>query len=669
MVKGLRTAPRGWMACAAFLFASVAAWAQTPAQIPVAAFFDKPAIDSVSISPTGRHLALTALNKEGFHQLVVIDTATMKPTVAASYLQASVVNVNWVNDKRLVYSVREEGDSEISDWIVGTGLFAVDRDGGDPRQLVNVMWQRLAEHTVVNHHVLDPRTHFDSTTRNKDSDSIFVTIPKFAPTGAFESRSLLKLDTRTGETTTFQRPGDTWDWDIDAHDVPRVVETKEPEGKFAIRYLEADGQTWSKLIEFDWIGQGEGSFEPVGFGNDGTLYVSHREGGGTSALYTFDVKEKKLSAQPVFSTRGFDLKAGLITTRDGLIGIRYTADADSTYWIDPKMKELQAKLDKLLPSTVNRINVPVRAEVPFVSVVAYSDVEPGQYFLYDTKEDKLVRIGRRQPAIDARLMSPRDLVRFKARDGMEIPAWVTVPKKDGKEGPRPTVILVHGGPWVRGGFWRWDRDAEFLASRGYAVIEPEFRGSTGFGFRHFQAGWKQWGLAMQNDVADAARWAVGKGIADPKRMCIAGASYGGYAVLMGLAKDPDLYRCGVEWVGVTDIDLMFSITWSDMSEDVKQYSMKTLIGDPQKDAAQFRATSPIQLASKITQPLLLAYGAQDRRVPLKHGTDFRDAVTKTNKDVEWVVYPYEGHGWYRLSDNVDWWTRVEKFLAKNIGDK
>jgi dipeptidyl aminopeptidase/acylaminoacyl peptidase len=136
---------------------------------------------------------------------------------------------------------------------------------------------------------------------------------------------------------------------------------------------------------------------------------------------------------------------------------------------------------------------------------------------------------------------------------------------------------------------------------------------------------------------------------------------------MGLAKDPDLYRCGVNWVGVTDIDLMYSVHWSDSSDVYKRYGMPVLVAEREKDAAQIKATSPVQLAAKIRQPLLLAYGGQDVRVPIRHGTEFRDAVMKTNPDVEWVVYPDEGHGWREFKNNVDFWTRVEKFLAKNIG--
>jgi dipeptidyl aminopeptidase/acylaminoacyl peptidase len=175
---------------------------------------------------------------------------------------------------------------------------------------------------------------------------------------------------------------------------------------------------------------------------------------------------------------------------------------------------------------------------------------------------------------------------------------------------------------------------------------------------------------MQHDVADGARWAIAQGIADPKRICIAGASYGGYATLMGLVNDPDLYKCGVNWVGVTDINLMYTGTWfgeSDASTDWKEYGMPELIGDPVKDAAQLKATSPIEQAARIKQPILLAYGGSDRRVPISHGRKFYDAVKATNRNVQWVEYPEEGHGWHLEKNRIDFWTRVEKFLDKNIG--
>ena len=256
------------------------------------------------------------------------------------------------------------------------------------------------------------------------------------------------------------------------------------------------------------------------------------------------------------------------------------------------------------------------------------------------------------------------MVRIKTRDGLSMPVHVTRPV--GVQGSAPMVVLVHGGPWVRGGEWHWDADSQFLASRGYVVVEPEFRGSAGFGWRFFRASWKQWGLAMQDDVADATLWAVKQGYADPKRICIAGGSYGGYATLMGLIRNPELFRCGVDYFGVTDINLMYSITWSDFSDQYQRYGMPRMVGDQKADAAQLAATSPIRLASRVTQPLLMAYGGADRRVPIDHGTQFRNAVRETNKQVDWVVYSEEGHGFRLPANEIDFWTRVDKFLDQNL---
>jgi dipeptidyl aminopeptidase/acylaminoacyl peptidase len=347
-----------------------------------------------------------------------------------------------------------------------------------------------------------------------------------------------------------------------------------------------------------------------------------------------------------------------------MLGVRYLTDARATQWFDPEMKKIQEQVDALLPGTVNLLDCGQCDQRERVLVTSYADRQPATYRLFSGKTGTLAPITDSRPWIKPKTMAARDMVRIDARDGESMPVHVTRP--NGQKTPLPTVVLVHGGPFVRGGEWEWDAESQFLASRGYVVVEPEFRGSTGFGFKHFRAGWKQWGLAMQDDVADAALWAVKQGYADPKRICIAGASYGGYATLMGLANDPDLFKCGVNWVGVTDIDLMYSIHWSDSSDVWKRYGMPRLVGDRKRDAEQLAATSPVKLASKLTQPLLMAYGGVDVRVPIDHGTIFRDAVRKTNKDVEWVAYPEEGHGWLLPANNVDFWTRVERFLDKNL---
>ncbi len=333
------------------------------------------------------------------------------------------------------------------------------------------------------------------------------------------------------------------------------------------------------------------------------------------------------------------------------------------------MAAAQQSVDALLPATTNILHAGRHAATPWLLVVSWSDRQPPLYALYDRANGKLTQVGKARAGIDPARMAAQDLVRFPARDGLTIPAWLTIPGQ--ARGKRlPLVVLVHGGPYVRGETWGWDAPTQFLASRGYAVLAPEFRGSTGFGRQHFRAGWKQWGLAMQDDLADAARWAVAQGIADPDRICIAGASYGGYAALMGVIKDPALFRCAVNWVGVTDIELLYTGHWSaesDLSDLSRQYGMPLLVGDPVHDRAQLQATSPLAQAARLRQPVLMAYGGADRRVPPYHGRKMLAALTPHNRDVEWVMYDNEGHGWGLVATRLDFWTRVETFLHKHIG--
>lgn len=262
-------------------------------------------------------------------------------------------------------------------------------------------------------------------------------------------------------------------------------------------------------------------------------------------------------------------------------------------------------------------------------------------------------------------MANSELYRTKARDGAELPVWIT--KVEGQAAaPRPAVVLVHGGPWERATSWHWDPEAQFLATRGYVVIEPEFRGSAGYGDRHHRAGWKQWGQRMQDDVTDALKFAVDKGWVDPKRVCIAGGSYGGYSALMGLAKDPGLYQCAVAWAAVSDPRMMYTVHWSDISDRNKSFTMPEMMGDLEKDADMLKANAPIELASRIKAPVMLAHGLLDRRIPIVYSEKLREALIEAGNKPEWVVYDAEGHGWRRPATRIDFWQRVERFLGKHL---
>ena len=390
-------------------------------------------------------------------------------------------------------------------------------------------------------------------------------------------------------------------------------------------------------------------------------------GARTAALFRYAPQSGKISDKPLLSLKGFDFEGNLHIDPDSgkTLGVTYRSDASGAVWFDPRMKADQEAVDKLLPGTVNVLSCNRCVTTKHVVVNASSDRQSPVYFLYERASGKLTLIASSRPWLDSARMAEQDFVRIKARDGLEFPALITRPQ--GK-GPFPTVVLVHGGPYVRGEAWGFAPDTQFLASRGYLVIQPEYRGSTGYGDTLFKAGWRQWGLAMQDDITDATQWAISTGLADARRIAIAGASYGGYATMMGLVKEPALYKAGINWVGVTDIGLMYDIGWSDfMGDKWMQYSMPRMIGDPDKDAAQLRATSPLQQAARIKQPVLMAYGEEDTRVPMPHGTKMRDALKRAgNTNVEWVTYPGEGHGWMLVKNNVDFWTRVENFLAKNL---
>lgn len=655
---------------AALALAVSPALSLAPVRPPIADFFDNAVFSQAKLSPDARFLALRVSRSDKRYTLAVMDLATRDIKSVAGVVDSDIDNFEWVNNKRLVFDLTDSASGE-GEHDRAPGLFAVNRDGSDLRALV----ERTGRAGVFGGSAttIKPKTlkwnHFLMQQKGKqDSDFVYLSSPNFATNEAAEVTDLRRLNTVTSEVQTVPRPDHTSSWLLDHQGEPRIA-IAEYKNVTTVHYREPASGQWRALTSFNpYSGDGQ-AFDPFAFGPDGTLYVEAYGGGDIWALHTLNLATGKLSAEPVVRSPGFDFSGDLITSADKLLGLRVTTDAKSTVWFDARMKKVQQAVDTELPATINLISVAARPETAWVLVDSYSDTLPHTLMLFNTETGAFSKVGSSHPKIQAAQMGSQELVRYKARDGREIPAWLTLPP--GTSGKNlPLVVLVHGGPWVRGAEWEWDADRQFLATRGYAVLEPEFRGSTGFGHAHFVAGWKQWGLKMQDDIADGTRWAIAQGYANPKRICIAGASYGGYAVLMGLANDPDLYQCGVNWVGVTDLDLMYNGHWSvqsDMSESYLKYGMPQLVGDQVKDAAQLKATSPLTQAARITQPLLMAYGGSDRRVPSLHGERFRDAVKKHNTQVDYIAYPAEGHGWHLPETRIDFWGRVEKFLDQHIG--
>lgn len=651
-----------------------AAQAQAPATAPAAisppplsAFFGNSPFGDAKLSPTARYLAVRASAPGQRDFLLVIDIESKSGKIIANYTDADINGFYWINDTRLVFDTHEKGVGP-GDQRFAPGLYAIDHDGGRFTELASRTGRSANEGSRTARKLLPVQSRIAGNMPWEGSDFTYVVSAVGNTRNELSYFDLLRVNTVTGQYTTVPRPGNTVGWLLDHKGEPRLAITDKDLTR-TIQYLDPASGKWRALTSFPVHQETIDTIEPIGFGPSGTLFVVARGKTGLKALHTFDIASGKLDPQPLLSAPGYDFDGGLVVNSDKVLGVLFRTDATSNEWFDPAMKQLQQDVDKLLPATVNVISVPAQAASTLTLVTAYSDTVAPLYFLYHTKTKDLSKIGEARPGLQAAQMGRQQFFRYKARDGLDIPALLTLPPGAKRSG-LPLVVMVHGGPEVRGASWGWAPESQFLASRGYAVLEPEFRGSKGFGAQHQRAGYKQWGLAMQNDIADGVRWAIDKGIVDPKRICIAGASYGGYATLMGLVNDPDLYKCGINFVGVTDIGLLFDNGWSfsdDVSREAKEHSMPEKIGDPVKDAAQFKATSPIQQAARITQPLILAYGGVDRRVPLNHGTAFRDAVMRTNQNVEWIMYPEEGHGWSLEKNRLDFWGRVEKFLDRHIG--
>ncbi|MHA4868121.1 alpha/beta hydrolase family protein [Duganella sp. PWIR1] len=622
------------------------------APIPLSAFFDNPAMRKVKLSPDGRHIAAAVANPMGRVYLITVDTDSGEMKVVGAYADSDVDFFNWISDQRLVYTLTDlnRAAGEMYFW---PGLFAANYDGSMRTRLI-----RQGQHDYSFNQLSKLEVDSELAGQWGAQDSEFVYMQR--------GGALIRLDTLTGKSTNIDRPRYNDDWLVDQKGVPRIAFASVRDER-SIYYRDDNGQPWEPLHKQQIYGIGE-YFTPRFFGPDGDLYVTAGLN-GSSALFRYDLVKRTLSDKPVISTPGYDFDGEMIADDSKILGFTYEIDARGTYWVDERMKAIQQAVDAILPGTNNMISIGRRAKNDTVLVTSGSDVQPPVFSLYNAKTGKLKIMGRARPGITAEQMSPKTMVRYRARDGLEIPAYLTLPR--GQSGKSlPLVVLVHGGPYVRGVSWDWDADSQFLASRGYAVLEPEYRGSRGYGLKHFTAGWKQWGLKMQDDIADGARWAIAQGYADPKRICIAGSSFGGYATLMGLINDPELYKCGVSWMGVTDIPMWNKGHWSsksDLGEVYKQYGFPVLVGDLEKDAAQLNATSPLQQAMRLKQPLLLAHGEVDQRVPMIHGSLFYDAVRKTNPNVEWVWYEEEGHGWRLVKNRLDFWGRVERFLDKNIG--
>jgi dipeptidyl aminopeptidase/acylaminoacyl peptidase len=349
--------------------------------------------------------------------------------------------------------------------------------------------------------------------------------------------------------------------------------------------------------------------------------------------------------------------------KKALVGVRYVTKGPKVVWFDPDFVGYQNAIDAALPGTVNLFTSMTRDDKK-IMVLAFSDRNPGRYYLFDVEKGTLTPMAARMPWIDPEKMAPMHSVQYVARDGLKISAYLTIPLGHPPKN-LPLVIMPHGGPWVRDS-WEFDPLVQLLANRGYAVLQMNYRGSSGYGEDFADKGDRQIGKGIQDDIEDATRWALKKGLAEPGRIAIVGASYGGYSALFALGKTPELYKCGISIAGVTD--------WMDIlkSRDDEDYSISyehwvEQLGDPKADAERMRAISPLTFAAEIKAPVLIIQGEDDRIVPEKQARRMISALEKAGQKPESLFLPEEGHNFAGQKGRIQMFKKIESFLLKHLG--
>ena len=622
--------------------------------LPVSDFAKRPKLASVQFSPSGKLFA--ALQEfEGRLNLVVGDMEQGKLTRITSFTTYDVGSYQWISNARLVMGLfdAKKGLGEQR----GGGLFALNADGSQPKELSPTGEACQARNQICRQIRFVRRI-------SGSEDEIIAS----ANERDMRTEDLYRLNTRTGRKTllTSENPGGVQTWVLDQNDVPRAAVSADGRARTETFWFR-DGATtpWRKIS----VAQGESRrMQPAAFDADGSLLVYSNLESDKFKLYEFDALAGK-TTKLVLEHPLVDLDTGTLITRlsdHRIVGMYVDADKPEFVWFDEAYAKLQKLMDASLPKgNTNQIRL---LDDGKVVVFSRADRDPGQYYLYDPKGARLEEMLRPQDWIKPEQMAATQVMRYKARDGLEIPGYLTLPQ--GRPASKlPLIAWIHGGPWARD-HWGYDPDVQFLANRGYAVFQPNYRGSTGFGSKHYASSFKQLGQSMQDDITDGVRYLIAQAIVDKDRVCIGGGSYGGYATMMGLVKEPEMFKCGIDEAGVVDLIWWQELGYTDFNQSnpaEAEAFLKEALGDVTADRAMLEKYSPRLHASEIKAPVLIVHAVRDQRVPIAHAEGMRDALKAAGKTYEWVVYADEAHGFAKMENRIDRYTRIEAFLRKYLG--
>lgn len=638
--------------------------AAPPPELPVSTFFKKPSMTSLRFSPDGKRIACL-IPYERRMNLAVIDLEKKTKVLLTNFKDNDVGSLRWVGNDRLIFTQDVDGQEV-------PAVMAVNRDGTNPAKLFG--YDSTANSSVVN-----ARFRGLLVPVEDDPKSMLV----LAGLSGSQGPDVGKMNMSTGRISMHvPNPGFVTRWVLDRKGQVRIGVSRK-DGRTEILHRPAGGSGWETLDngmsgepDAESEATAVGTWSPIGFdGDNRTLFVSSRVGRDRSAVYRYDTETRKLGglvvedevydvtdANPDYNP--FPLR-GLIydDVKGKVVGFAYRRDKPTVVWFDDDFARMQKQFDASLPDTVNFI-LAASDDATKQLVLAQSDRDPGVYYLFDRVKKKLEELAVVKPGIDPDQMAAMQPVSFTARDGLLLRGYLTLPK--GREPKNlPLIIHPHGGPYGIRDDWVYNAEVQFYANRGFAVLQIDYRGSGGYGAKFERDGYHKFGLEMQDDLSDGVKWAVDSGLADPQRVVISGASYGGYATMAGLAFTPELYCAGINYVGVTNL----TSQWGKYKgTDAQLGVIHRLFGDMDKAADRKRAydTSPVNFADRIRAPVLMAYGMNDPRVKIDQGYDMESALKKAGKSFEMLIERDEGHGFRKEELSIAFYTKVDEFLKKHV---
>ncbi len=624
--------------------------AANPADIPVKDFFKNPTYANFQLSPNGKYLAvLSPINER--RNLVVMDTVGLKNVHALTSMKSDVAGFFWANNGEIVFTLDSDGNEAFGLYLVNTK--------GKPKVKILVGSSAgssgIKSATVVESLPDDPKHIIVQFNGRKTKAPDLYLLP-------LKSRWNERKKRNAGMKIIAKNPGDVQNWLLD-HDgeVRGAVSIKGIMGKFL--YKSKGEKKFRTISEFNILDKG---IRPLTFAWDNkTLYVNSNIGRDTNAIYEYDPETNKLGKM-IYANDEVDV-SGLIMSRkrQKLLGISYFDDYPQSVYFDKETKNFMEMLKKQFPN--KKVNVTSSSkDENLMILLVNNDNDPGSYYLFDRKKNSARFLVAGQSWLKPEELSHMKPISFTSRDGLKINGYLTIPRNsNGKN--LPLIVNPHGGPFGVRDFWRYNPEHQLFASRGYATVQVNYRGSGGYGYAFEHAGYGgKWGAEMQNDLTDAVKYLVKQGIVNPDKVCIYGGSYGGYATMAGLTFTPELYKCGVNYVGVTDVGLLFKSMpkhWEPLKE-----VMKIQIGDPE-DKELMNRMSPLAHVDQIKAPLMIIQGAKDPRVVKKHALKLRDALEKRGiklTDDEWIYKLNEGHGFRKEENRIELYEKMDKFLAKYL---